>query len=136
MLNADELAGMRATVTAALPDLCDIKRETAQGAYNPATLLHAAPTVSTLYTALACRVRPLAQSQRPVDIGDANEVLAQYVATVPYNTTGVDINDRLIVTTSTYDAGLVNQEFRIVEVQLGTWTVGRRLTLEKRQPIL
>lgn len=134
MLNADELAGMRATVTAALPDAVTITRTTADGAYNPATLLHAAPTVTTLYTGEA-RVRPLAQSQRQVLLGEAPEILSQYVATVPYDTAGIDIDDELKVTVSD-DAGIVGQPFRVVEVQLGSWSLGRRLILEKRQPIL
>lgn len=132
MLNADELAGMRATVTAALPDTVTITRTTADGAYNPGTLLHAAPTVATQYTG-AARVRPISVSPRQVVTGDAIEQLGQYVATLPYTATGIEVEDRLKVTASD-DAGMVNQEFRIVEVQLGSWELGRRLILDKRQP--
>lgn len=134
-LNADEIAGMRTTVTAAMPDACTIKRHTADGTLNETTGLYSASTVTTLYTG-ACRVRPENAADRSVEIGDSNEILARYVATVPYDTASIDVNDFLTVTTSPFDGALVGEEFRIVEVQLGSWTLGRRLTLEKRQPIL
>lgn len=134
-LNADEIAGMRSTVSAALPDTCTIKRETAQGAYNHAILQHGAPTVATQYTG-ACRVRSIIARAYPAQIGERDEVLAHYVATVPFDTASIDVNDFLTVTASPYDTSLVGEEFRILEVELGSWTLGRRLLLEKRQPIL
>jgi len=71
-----------------------------------------------------------------VHVGDQHAILLHFVGTIPYDATGVDADDYLIVTAATFSADLVNQAFRIVDVELGSWSLGHRLLLQKREPIL
>lgn len=134
MLSADDLTYMRGTVTAALPDTCTVTRLTARGALNTTTGALAAPTTSTIFTGV-CRVRSMTAREREVLIGEGHEVLGAYIGTIPYNAAGVEVDDFLTVTASNDTPDMVNEEFRVVDVNLGSWQLGRRVVLEKRQPI-
>lgn len=126
MLTSGELAGMRTTVASALPDTASITRRAAgtvdvDGSY-------VADVGMVMWTG-ACRVNPKPGVTREVQIGDAHAITSWYVATLPYDATGFGVDDYLVVTASSFSTDLIGKPLRIVEIELMTWEVGRRLTL-------
>lgn len=133
MLTDDEIASMRDTVTSAMPDQCRITRRSA-GALDPGTGAYTAPAGVVLWAG-PCRVRSRdASAGRDVQIGDARVVLGLYVATLPVDADGFDVNDELVVTSSTTSVELVGVPLLITDIQLGTWDLGRRIQLQAATP--
>lgn len=132
MLDDDLLDGMRDDVTAALPDACEVTRQGARGEFDNTTGLYDEAVPVDVWSG-ACRVRTQLSAERQVLFGDAHQVLGRYVATVPFDASGIAVDDFLTVTESD-DPDIVGQSFRVLEVRLGSWSLGRRLTLELRTP--
>lgn len=136
MLTADEIASMRTTVESALPDTCSITRRSVvagAGTLNTATGELAGPSATVLWSG-SCRVRSRAATARDVTVGDAHAVLGQYVATLPVDADGFDVDDYLTVTAATAAVELVGVPLQILEVQLGSWDLGRRVALQVSKP--
>jgi hypothetical protein len=132
MLTADELTAMRTTVESAMPDTCTItRRVTPVGVLDPATAAFTVTAPAALWSG-PCRVRSRETAARDVQVGDAHAALGLYVATVPAAAVGFDVDDYLTVTAtaSTFSVELIGVPLQILEVQLGSWDLGRRLILQ------
>lgn len=130
MLTDAELDGMRTTVEAAMPDSCTISRRvTPAGVLDPVTGTFTVTPPLALWAG-PCRVRSRATVSRDVQVGDEHAQLGAYVATVPVAADGFDVDDFLVVTASTSSVELIGVPLQIIEVQLGTWDLGRRLILQ------
>lgn len=136
MLTGAEIASMRTVVAAAMPDECEITRRSATagaGTLDTGTGVLTAPAATVLWSG-PCRVRSRAAAARDVTIGDAHAVLGQYVATLPVDADGFDVDDYLVVTSAQAAVELVGVPLQILEVQLGSWDLGRRLVLQAAKP--
>lgn len=132
MLTTAEIASMRTTVESALTDTASIVRRTA-GTLNTATGDVTVTAPAALWTG-PCRVRSRASASRDVQIGDAHAQIGQYVATLPVDADGFDVGDYLTVTASAAGVDLVGVPMQIIDIQLGTWDLGRRLMLQSAKP--
>lgn len=132
MLTTAEIAAMRTTVESALTDTASIVRRTA-GTLNAATGDVTVTPPAALWSGL-CRVRSRASASRDVQIGDAHAQIGQYVATLPVDADGFDVGDYLTVTSSATGVDLIGVPMQIIDIQLGTWDLGRRLMLQSAKP--
>lgn len=141
MLNAYEIAGMRATSVTAQPDVCVIHRPASEPTLNETTLDLEPGTTTTVYAG-PCRVRSRGSLEQDVEVGELHETLGPYMGTLPALATApgitagdpndVRVDDFLTVTAST-DAGIIGRSFRLVHVSWSAYQVDRRLGLEDRQ---
>jgi hypothetical protein len=105
VLTAGEVASMRDCVASALPD-----------------------TGAALWSG-ECRVNPKPGVTREVQIGDAHAITSWYIATLPYDATGFEVDDYFTTTASALSVDLIGLPMRIVEIERMSWELGRRLTL-------
>lgn len=131
MLNASEIAGMRETSASALPDTCVIARAVGEPELDETTGDADPPAPVTIYTG-PCRVRPRDTQAQDVEIGNLHDTTADYVATLPHDAAGIEVDDFLTVTVS-IDSDMVGRSFRITHVGWSSWQIDRRLTLEDRE---
>lgn len=128
MLTAAELAAMRATSTAAMPDTVQITRQSGEAVLDEVDGDNDYPPPTVIYTGPG-RVRPADTQERDLQSGDLHQTLANYVATVPYNAGNILVDDYLEVTAST-DADMVGRAFQVRHVGYGAWQIDRRLGIE------
>lgn len=128
MLTADEIAGMRATVTSALPDTGAITRKATSagtidgnGDFTPAA-------ASSVYSGVM-RVRTPDAAELETIFGDREITKKPYICTLPHNANGVKVDDQVVLSVSS-DAQLVGVALRVTGVSLGSWELGRRIALE------
>lgn len=141
MLNAYEIAGMRATSVSALPDTCIIRRPATEPTLNETTLDLEPGTSSTVYAG-PCRVRSRGSLEQDVEVGELHETLGPYTGTLPALDTAdgvtagdpndVRVDDFLTVVTSS-DPGMIGRSFRLVHVSWSAFQIDKRLGLEDRQ---
>lgn len=114
MLNAADLASMRATAEQALPGTAIIQSGTlvSDGGGGQTETFAASGTVS-------CRVAPAAGNER--EEGDRIVADSQYVITLPADTT-VETDDRIVVAGITYNVTAVRDR---------SWEVTRRVEARK-----
>jgi len=132
MLTDAEIDSMRATVESALTDECSITRRTA-GVLDPDTGAYTVTTPVPLWSG-PCRVRSRVAAARDVQVGDAHTTVGQYYVTLPVDAEGFDIDDYLVVTRSATSVELIGVPMQILDVQLGTWDLGRRLVAQTARP--
>lgn len=132
MLTDAEIDSMRTTIDSALVDTASITRRAA-GTLNIATGDVTVTSPAALWSGV-CRVRSRASASRDVQIGDAHAQIGQYVATLPVDADGFDVGDYLTVTASTASVDLIGVPMQIIDIQLGTWDLGRRLMLQSAKP--
>jgi hypothetical protein len=126
--SAGELAAMRATVSAALPDSCTIGAR-GEPTFDTTTGTYTEGAVVAVYTG-PCRVRVSGmRGDLVVQAGDEPVTLRTYDATLPWDATGVAV-DHILTVTASADPELVGRSMRVRDVQYGSWDLGRRLTLE------
>ena len=129
MLTADEIAGMRTTVDSALPDTATItRRVTPTGTLDPGTGELTVAASTALWSG-QCRVRSRVRHMH-VEVGDAHAALGLYDVTVPADATGFAVDDFVTVTASTTSTDLIGAPLQILDIQLGTWDLGRRLVVQ------
>lgn len=131
MLTTAEIDGMRDTSRSALPATCTITRTAGPGTFDSTTGLYDNPTPTTIYTG-PCRVRPQDTQQQDTEVGDLHETLGRYVATLPYDADGVQVDDFLTVTDGT-DSQLADRPLRVLHVGWSEWEIDRRLIVEDRE---
>lgn len=128
MLTAAELTSMRSTSVSALPDTCIITRAGQRGALNTVTGAYPPGPRATIYTG-ACRVRPVDGQETNTEVGDLHETLGRYVATLPADATGIEVDDRFEVTGSD-DVALAGRKLRVLHVGLSAFQIDRRLIVQ------
>lgn len=131
MLTEAEIANMRATSAAALPDTVLVTRQGGDPVLDETTGDLDFPAPTTVYTG-AARVRPRGTSEQSAEVGELHETLGDYVATLPHTVTDVQVDDFLSVTASS-DGGMVGRSFRVVHVGWSSWQIDRRVGLEDRE---
>lgn len=114
MLTTDDLAGMRATAGAALPDSCVIQTQAwvSDGGGGGTTTWTAAGTVD-------CRIAPLNGSER--DTGDRISSHAEYVVTLPFDAS-VSTDSRLVINGDTFNVAAIRDR---------SWNVSTRVEVVK-----
>ena len=128
MITDTELAEMRATSTAALPDVGTITRPVKAGTLNEVSGDWTPGTETAVYTG-AMRVRPAGTEDQQRIFGDVDVTTLRYTLTVPHDTPAVKIDDRVTVTTSS-DPHIAATPFKVVAVMTGSWLIDRRIGLE------
>jgi hypothetical protein len=107
---------------------CTVTRANGEPVFDPATGTVTQPT-TTVYSG-ACNIRRPVMSER--EVGGAERTVARSVAKFPPDTP-VERGDRVTVTASAYDAGLIDRAFTIVDVTWDDWQIARRVTVEEAQ---
>lgn len=132
MLTAAELALMRDQASEALGDTCQIMRASSDTpVLDPVTAAYTVGDPVVVWDG-SCQVRSMSQDDRLSVIGGDPIIVGDYVATVPYDASGILADDYLEITDAT-DALMVGRSFRIVAVRWSAPQVNRRLVLEERQ---
>lgn len=130
MLTASELAGMRATSTAAMPDTVAITRPADGGTLNPTTGAWTPAAATPIYTGPG-RVRPPSSATEMERIfGDLERTVQRYIGVIPWDADVPERNDRLEVTAGT-DPDIGGRSFRVVAVAFGANHIDRQLGLEE-----
>lgn len=130
MLTDDELAAMRDTTTAALPDTCTITRAAAATpTFDADTGTYSSGTPTAIYSG-ACRLRPGNRSDRSDVHGDALIAVDRWTLTLPADADDVAVGDIAAVTVSD-DPHVTDRWFRVAVVAPGSWLISRRLTVEE-----
>lgn len=126
MLNADELASMRATSASALPDTCTITGDPpARGALNTVSGTHA-PAARVPVFVGACRLRPVDGQETDTELGSLSATLGRYVVTLPHDATGVAVGQRFVLTASD-DADAVGEKQWVRHVGWSSNQIDRRI---------
>lgn len=132
MLTPRQLDRMRDTSGAALPDVGTVTRPgVGAQTWDPSTGTHQRPPALTVYTG-SCRVRPSANVEQDVEVGDMHETLGRYVGTFPWDSGDIRVDDFLVLTAAT-DPQLAGRPLRVVSVMVGAWQIDRRVLLEDEQ---
>ena len=128
MLTEAEIAGMRETATAALPDRCSVTRSSPTGSLNTSTAVWTPTAATTIYVG-SCRVRPPDAEDLEVLFGDTEITKQRFVVTFPYDCPALHVDDVVTVTDSS-DGLIVNRPFRVTGHASGSWQIDRRAALE------
>lgn len=118
MLSASDIAAMRATIEAALPDTCTIQRatETSDGAGGRTK------TWATLASGVKCRLAPDTYRAEEREVAARLTAVTAWVITLPV---GQDVaeKDRIVVGSSTYEVAGVSKH--------GAWELSVRVSCTK-----
>lgn len=130
MLTDAELAGLRETSQAALPDTLTVVRPAApnDGTLNESTGEWTPTATTTIWTGKG-RVRPPTTEEMAVLFGETELAKQRYVATLPYDVPEIKVDDVLTVTEGS-DPRIAGLAFRVTLVSSGSWLIDRRLALE------
>jgi len=128
MLTDAELAGMRATSTAALPDTCAVTRPAEDGTLDPITGEWVPNPPTTVYAG-ACRGRPPTTTELEILFGGTQSTVQRLVVTFPHDIAPVLIDDTVKITVSS-DPQLLTRAWRVVAVNTGSWHIDRRVACE------
>lgn len=129
MLTQAELDGMRSTSLSALPDSGVILRTAiGAGTLNQSTGALTPAAATTIYDGVM-RVRPPTPAEIEIIFGDREVTKQRYVATLPHDADGIDVDDRLHLVAASDDS-LTGRWFRVVTVSAGSFHIDRRLGLE------
>lgn len=128
MLTATELAAMRATSLAALPDTVTITRAAGTPVFNPSTGLYTTPTPTTVHNG-AARVRPASALDQTALFGDTQVTRARYIVTLPHDVADLAVDDQMVVTAWS-DPHIDDLALRITVVPHGSWLIDRRVGAE------
>lgn len=80
-------------------------------------------------TGVPCKIRPAETRGTDTQTGEREIVLTDFTGKFPVNT-DIVVNDRVDVTASAYDTGLVGQRFRVAGVLYDEWQIARGVALE------
>jgi len=130
VIEAAELAELRATSVTAMPDTVTVTRLAWPSAVlDEDTGLYEPDEGDEIYSG-AARIRPAgAVADTPVH-GDALVTVTRWVATLPHDAGAFAIGDVLVVTDSA-DPHIATRSFRIVDIPGGSWSIDQRLTCEE-----
>lgn len=135
MLTADDLAAMRDTVNAALPDTCTITGEDPEAGppeLDTDTGLYAASEPLTLYSG-ACRLRRGATGVTAGDDrdqGGAVKYVEQWLLTLPAEAAVVAVGSVVSIDSGS-DPTISVRRFRIVLIPPGSWLLSRQVIIEE-----
>lgn len=118
---------LRTMVAGFLTDTCTITTPGPGPVFDPDAGTYTDAAGDTVYTG-ACRL--IAGGSRTSDVGDAQVPFGSYDVRLPWETTGVEVDQILTVTAST-DPMLVGQALRVTSVHAGTDNAYRRVICEQ-----
>ena len=108
MFSATEMAAMRATLNASLPDTCVVSRKTTTSD-DAGGFTESWNTVITV----ACRIAPTGRSPQERAIADRLTCVAVWTITLPANT-DVTIADRLVIGARAFEvAGVLARSYEV-----------------------
>lgn len=119
MLSATELAWMRATLTASLPDTCTIKRPVPVS--DSAGGFTGLDAPANLATGVACRLEHAILSPAEKEISEKMTGVGEWFITLPFNQ-DVKPQDQIVIGTRT---------FHVVMHRAGSWEIGRRVVVKE-----
>lgn len=130
MLTDAELAGMRDTSQAALPDNVRIERPAppGDGDLDPDTGVWTQADPDLIWQGKG-RVRPPTAEDIEVLFGDEQVTKLRFIGTFPFNIPVVEVEDVVIVTSSS-DPHVTGRTFKVTSVSGGSWLIDRRVALE------
>jgi uncharacterized protein DUF6093 len=94
--------------------------------FNPSTGANT-PVYTTRASGVSCLIRP--RSAHAEQVGEEEAIVARHEAKFPVDQV-VEIDDLIVVTGSTHDAGLVGKTFAVKERLHDDWQICRRVLLE------
>lgn len=129
--SAGLIARSRAMAESMMQDACTITRKTGQS-FNNSTGAYE-DTFSTIYTG-KCRVQTQTwqQAEQPSS-GGRVMATAVFTVSVPMSVTGVEVDDIVTITSTTFDNDLDGQAFRVRQQVFKTHMTARRLLVEQEQ---
>lgn len=116
---------LRTTVERFFVDTCTIRTSVAP-AFDP-DAGYSDDTGDTVYSG-RCWVRPY-RDRRVVEVGEDVTTLHLYTVRLPWDTTGVEV-DQLVTVDTSDDPHMIGRVLRVVDVQGGSATPDRRLVCE------
>lgn len=129
MLTDDELAAMRDTTTAALPDTCTITRAAAATpTFDADTGTYSSGTPTAIYSG-ACRLRPSAGASAAAH-GDDQVTVDTWTLTIAAPAAAIAVGD-IVTVTGASDPTLTSRKFRVLELPAGSWLITQHVTVEE-----
>lgn len=122
----NRFSALRTMVGSFLVDTCTIN-EPPDTEFDPDEGTYADTIGDEVYFG-RCWVRPTG-GQRVVDVGEGAQSLRTFDVTLPWDTTGITIN-QLVTVNSSDDPHMIGRVLRVVDVQGGSDTAYRRLVCE------
>jgi hypothetical protein len=130
MLTTSELDAMRATSTAAMPDVIEITADgTGAPVLNPITGVLTPPASTVVYSGPGRLRAPTATEMERI-FADREVTVQRFVCKVPWDVTTVDRGHRVRVVSGT-DPDIAGRSFRIVTVLGGSNHIDRTLGCEE-----
>lgn len=128
MISAAELADMRATALAALPDTCIINRPSTGGTVTAGTGDWTPNLPTPIYNG-ACRLRPPDAAEIRVLAGDEQVTRERFILTIAHDAGAVAVDDTVTVTASS-DPLMLVRPFRVTGHLSSSWLIARRIVVE------
>lgn len=127
MLDADQLASMRATVAGVRVSTCTVTRPTGiEPTFDPNTGTLTTPS-TTVFTG-GCKIAPAETRGSEVEAGQEEVTLLDFVGRFPVD---ADITEPDVVTiTASTDPGMVGERFRVTDVLWRDYGLERVVALE------
>lgn len=129
MLNASELAGMRATSQSALPDEIEITEPATSTTYDPTTHTETPGEAAVVYRGRG-RVRTPRATDMERIFGDREVTVQRYVCVIPWDVAGVRRDCRVRILSGS-DPDVTNRTWRVVSVSGGANFIDRTLGIEE-----
>lgn len=123
------LAAGRAAAERLMADTCLIRRRTGETTDPFSGTI--TPTYATIYTG-KCRVQHQEAQAREENAGQAFLLMLVLQLQLPVSVTGLEVDDEVIMTASTYDPDLVGRVFFIRDLMHKTHTTARRVSIQER----
>ena len=126
-LQTDTAVWFRGQWATRFVDSVTIDRTTSRGSFNPATGAYDTPVEANQYTGNAL-IRPMSTSDK--QYGQRLDTRGVYLVAVPYDTTGIQLEDTVTVVASTLEPDLDGTTLTIVDVENDSYNTHRTLTAE------
>lgn len=128
IFEADQLDTMRATAEMTFADSCVINEPAGEPVLDPETGEYAGGGLGAEVYSGPCAVAPTQGSDRVVEVGGDVVTLRTFTLRVPWDTTGVEVDQ--IVTITTADPHMTGRRLRVIDVQGRTTPIERVLITE------
>lgn len=109
-------------------DACTIRRKTGETTDDDGNIT---PTFADVYSG-KCRMQQPTATAQEQDSGEASLLMVRFELQLPMSVVGVQADDEVRMTTSTYDPDLAGRDFVVRGLAHKTHAVMRRLQVEER----
>lgn len=123
------LAILRQEAESLMVDACTVSRKTGQTT-NPSTGVVSDTYADPFYSG-RCKVQARDVEPTTPEAGDRAYTVLRLTVHLPMSVTGVEVGDRITVTSSTHDPDLVGRNFRVVAPFHKSFATARRVPVEE-----